>query len=124
MPYSRAFTIENTDLTSGEVLLPITIQKTLVSTNETKIEKLYPKMYICFNDTKSHVRLVFLTSGDLAEYQTDRTNFGGVIVGFEEGNGQQQICETLEYADYVNVLVDDSLDKPFNISFLKYNKKY
>lgn len=123
MSYSKAFTIQNSDLTSGEVLKSLTIEKTQVNVNETNTDILYPKSYVCFNDTESHIRLVFLTSGDLAEYAVSRDNFGGVIVGFETGNGQQQISETLEYADYVNIIADDPLAKPFNISFLKYNKK-
>ena len=120
---SKSFIITSDDLTSGEYLADITITKTFTASNNTRSEIWYPTTCTSFNYTGHNIGLVFLTSGELSEYQTDRTNFGnGVVIGWEDGNCQQYEIKKLARSKWLNFISSGSLDHDFNISFFNYYK--
>lgn len=119
--YSKKFKIANGDLTSGEYLADITITETSYSTSGgTKTTILYPSAFSCFNPTDAHANLVFLSSGEYNTYVTDRTNFDGIIVGGDSGNGQSLNYMAVPISKYVNVLFDTAPSDSLIISFYNY----
>jgi len=120
---SKSFLIADGDLTSGEYLADITITKTFTASNNTRTEIWYPTTCTCFNDCGHSIGLVFLTSGELAEYQEDTTNYGnGIIVGWESGNAQQYTINKLAKSQWMNFISSGALSDEFDISFFNYSK--
>ncbi len=119
--FSKRFSISSGDLTSGECLKEITITTTATSTSEgTKTRVLSPSAFSCFNPTDAHVNLVFLSSGEYSDYVADRTNYDGIVVGGDSGNGQTLNYMAVPVSRYVNMLFDTTPSKPLIISFFNY----
>jgi len=117
---SKRISIENTDLTSGELLTDIHITQTYTASNNTRTEVWYPTEASCFNNSGKTVVLVFLSSGELSDYQADVTNRDGIVVPDQ----QSFVLPLAPNSMYLNVVADDTLSAKLEISVFNYQKLY
>ena len=117
---SKRISIENTDLTSGELLTDIHITKTFSASNNTREDVWYPTAVSCFNNSGKTISLVFLSSGELTEYQADATNRDGIVVPDQQWFQSDLAPNWM----YLNVLADDTLSAKLEISVFNYQKLY
>lgn len=124
--YSRRFTIENADLTSGEITEFLPIIKNYEASNNSREVILYPSSFTCWNNGGHSVSLIFLTSGELAEYESNPERFEGIVVGFDVGTGPDTLfsSQMLPKSEFVKVIPDDTLTGKVELSFFTYNNKY
>ena len=124
--YSKRFTIENGDLTSGEITEFLPIIKTYEASNNTREEILFPSSMTCWNDGGHSISLIFLTSGELAEYETNPERFEGIVVGYDVGVGPDTLYvnDSVPKSEFVKIVPDDSLTGKIELSFFMYNRKY
>jgi hypothetical protein len=124
--YSRRFTIENGDLTSGEIQEFLPIIKTITASNNEREEILFPSSMTCWNNGGVSINLVFLTSGELAEYITNPERFEGIVVGADTGAGPDTLYvnDMVPKSEFVKIIPEAALTGKVELSFFTYNRKY
>jgi len=122
--YSKRWTIENTDLTSGEITLDVTITKEHSASNKTRNEIFFPTSMTCWNNSGQSISLVFLSSGEITDYAENPDNYEGIVVGYDVGGSAPDtlyISERVEGSRYLKVIPDDTITGKIEISTFAYN---
>ena len=120
--YSKNVSIENTDLTSGEVMVDVSISKEFESSNNSRTEVFYPTTAFCVNNSGKDVSLVFLSSGEVSTYSEDRTNFDGIKLPYDADIPQKVLINTIGKTHFINVIAEGALSNTVEISLFNYTK--
>ena len=118
--YSKKVSITNSDLVANKKTESIIISEASTSVSgETNTILSYPKSMVFFNDTGQDVDLVFLSSGELADFTASTDNFGGIRVL----NNNNITMNPIPDSQYVHVETGGAITNPIILSFYHYKNK-
>lgn len=118
--YSKKVSVANGDLVANKKLESIIISDTTTSVSgETNTIIKYPKSMVFFNDSGRDVDLVFLSSGELAEFTASVDDFGGIRVL----NADKLHLNPVPDSQYVHVETDGAITSDIVLSFFHYQGK-